>query len=103
MSRRLRLAWSGLAVVMTFAFAAPAQAGLVWGKRRESACEVPSIFYSNRHASGVKPCCPSDDGVCPGGTPCPASGVCAVGATKCVPSAVDRPSIVLVISDDQGE
>ena len=103
MSRRLRLAWSGVAVVLTIAFAAPAQASLVWGMRRESACEPPSVFYSSRHATGVKPCCPSDDGVCPGGAPCPASGVCAAGGTTCVPTGVARPNIVLVISDDQGE
>jgi hypothetical protein len=104
MSRRLRLAWSGLAVVLVITVAAPSYASIVWGdRRRGSTCEPPSVFYSNRHVSGVKPCCPTDDGVCPGGAPCPPSGVCAVGGTKCLPAAVARPNIVLVISDDQGE
>jgi sulfatase-like protein len=78
-----------------------AHASLVWGPKRGTYCEPPSVFYSSHHAGGP-PCCPSDDGVCPGGSVCPPSGVCAGGA-KCVPTVADRPNIVLMISDDQGE
>ena len=103
MSRRLRLAWTSLAVLAAFALATPSQANVLWGeKRRAAACEPPNVFYSNRHVGGMPPCCPSDDGVCPGGGVCPASGTCASGA-KCLPQAVARPNVVLVISDDQGE
>ena len=102
--RGLRLAWSIVAGVLAFTFATPSQATLLWGeKKRVAACEPPHVFYSSRHVAGAKPCCPTDDGVCPGGAPCPASGVCAVGGTKCVPANVARPNLVLVISDDQGE
>jgi hypothetical protein len=104
MSRRLRLAWTSLAVMGALALAVPSHANVVWGeKRRAAACEPPSVFYSSRHVGGMPPCCPSDDGVCPGGAVCPASGVCAGSAAKCLPQAVARPNVVLVISDDQGE
>jgi len=103
MLRRLRLAWSALLMVTAMlGFAAPASASLVWGAKRGTACEPPNVFYSDRHAAGAQPCCPTDDGVCPSGAACPASGVC-VGGTACVPNAVARPNVVLFISDDQGE
>ena len=102
MSRRLRLAWSGLVVVAMLGIATPSSASLVWGGKRGTPCEAPNVFYSSRHVAGAQPCCPTDDGVCPGGSACPASGVCA-GGTPCVPTATARPNVVLFISDDQGE
>jgi hypothetical protein len=81
----------------------PAHANLVWGPKRGTTCETPNVFYSPKHVSGMQPCCPIDDGVCPGATSCPVNGVCIADGTKCVPTPVARPNVVLVISDDQGE
>ena len=100
MSRGFCLAWSSLVVAVTLA-AAPSHAKLRWGDGKQP-CEPPLVFYSSHHVPGALPCCPSDDGVCPGGAPCPQSGVCAGGKT-CVPASVPRPNVVLMISDDQGE
>jgi hypothetical protein len=100
MSPRSRLVWSML-VLTSMLGASTADANLAWGDRRRTVCEPPNVFYSSRHVSGVRPCCPTDDGVCPGGAACPPSGVCA-GGTACVPAAVARPNVVLMISDDQG-
>src|SRR4030095_2010425 len=95
-------AWGSLALLAVLGVA-PSQARLQWGERRGTGGEARSVFYSNRHLGGMRPCCPTDDGVCPGGAACPASGVCAVGGAKCVPTAVARPNIVLMIGDDHGE
>jgi hypothetical protein len=104
MSGRLRFAWSALVVaVVAVGMAAPSHASLVWGGKRGILCEPPNVFYSSRHAAGMQPCCPSDDGVCPGGAACPASGVCGAGGPACVAATAPRPNVVLMISDDQGE
>jgi arylsulfatase A-like enzyme len=100
MSREARVVWSTLVVAVAF-HATAVHANVVWGARR-TVCEPPNVFYSSRHASGVAPCCPTDDGVCPGGAACPASGTCAGGAA-CLPTPVARPNVVLMIADDQGE
>ncbi len=102
MSGRLRLAWSSVVVVIAVGAASPSYASLIWGAKRGTPCEPPNLFYSSRHVSGALPCCPTDDGVCPGGGVCPASGACT-GGTACVPAPVARPNVVLFISDDQGE
>jgi arylsulfatase A-like enzyme len=102
MFRSWSAAWASLALAVLFG-ASTAHANLVWGERRGTICEPPNVFYSSRHLNGAAPCCPTDDGVCPGGAACPSSGVCAAGGAKCVPTAIARPNIVLMISDDQGE
>ncbi len=83
---------------------AEAKVPIIWSRRRQlSSCEPPQVFYSSRHLQGAKPCCPAIEGVCPGGTACPASGVCPIDGKACAAHAVtDRPNIILFISDDQG-
>ena len=56
MSRRLRLAWTSLAVLGALALATPSHANVVWGERRRAAaCEPPYVFYSSRHVGGLPP------------------------------------------------
>ena len=80
MSGRLRLAWFCIVVVIAAVAVTRSDASLVWSEERGAFCEPPNVFYSSRHVAGVPPCCPTDDGVCPGGTVCPPSGVCTGGA-----------------------
>lgn len=102
--RRSHAWWSFVLASATLAIAPSlARASLIWGPKKGTVCEPPSVFYSSRHQSGQRPCCPSDDAVCPGGAACPPSGVCAVGGVACTPTDVVRPNVVLMISDDQGE
>jgi hypothetical protein len=103
MPRPLALAWAALVCLVAAMASTPAHANLVWGPKRGTTCETPNVFYSPKHVSGMQPCCPIDDGVCPGATSCPVNGVCIADGTKCVPTPVARPNVVLVISDDQGE
>ncbi len=103
MGGRLRLAWWSLAAVALLAIAPRSEASLIWGAKRGTPCEPPSVFYSGHHVSGMPPCCPTDDGVCPGGGVCPPAGVCPSGNTPCAPVPLPRPNVVLFISDDQGE
>jgi hypothetical protein len=78
-----------------------AAATLRWS-RSLRACETPLVFYSSRHQPGRPPCCPSVEGICPGGDACPPDGVCP-GGTACVPAAITpRPNIVVLLADDQG-
>src|SRR5262245_50422143 len=91
------------ALALGLASSPVAHAGLFWGLKRGFDCEPPNVFYSSQHRPGEIPCCPTDDGVCPGGAPCPASGVCAGSSTPCVAVTPARPNVVLMISDDQGE
>jgi hypothetical protein len=100
----------GRVVVLALMFvmpslAAPALAGpsVEWAPERLAAtCEAPNVFYSSQHVAGHTPCCPTIEGMCAGGTACPPSQVCADG-TACVPGpVVDRPNVLLYISDDQG-
>jgi len=103
MMRRVWLART-LAFLAAAAAAAPSSAGaaLIWGPKNGVICESPSTFYSHRHTAGQRPCCPLDDGVCPGGAPCPPSGVCADGGA-CLPTPMARPNVILFVADDQGE
>jgi hypothetical protein len=88
----------GLAAVLRPASEAGAL-GLRWSLRT---CEPPTVFYSPSHQSGSPPCCPSVEGICPGGDACPTGGVCPDGSA-CVPGAITaRPNIVLLLADDQG-
>ncbi len=100
--RRVRSSFA-LAVALALAIPSLGRASLVWGPKKGSFCEPPSVFYSSRHAAGATPCCATQEGACPGGNPCPLSGVCAVGGTRCVPTVASRPNVILMISDDQGE
>ncbi len=80
-----------------------AAAKLHWSKRLRG-CEPPSVFYSSNHQPGRTPCCPSIEGICPGGLACPASGVCTADASACVSEPITpRPNVVLLIADDQGD
>jgi len=71
--------------------------------RRLGGCETPNRFYSNLHQPGRRPCCPLVTGLCPGGTTCPASGVCpGKDGVACQPGEADRPNVLMILSDDQG-
>lgn len=66
-------------------------------------CEPPAVFYSSAHRPGARPCCPLADGMCDGGTACPATGLCPGTGLACTPPrATPRPNIVVMISDDHG-
>jgi hypothetical protein len=76
---------------------------LNWSKRLRG-CEPPAVFYSSNHQPCRMPCCPVVEGVCAGGSACPASGTCAPGGPSCVPRPIaTRPNVILLIADDQGE
>jgi hypothetical protein len=83
---------------------ADAKVPVVWSRKRQLAkCEPPHVFYSNQHLAGAKPCCATIEGMCAGGVACPPSGVCPTDSKPCVQgSVVDRPNVILFISDDQG-
>ncbi len=73
----------------------------MWARNRLSpSCEPPNVFYSNQHVAGRTPCCPTIEGMCPGGTACPPTHVCADGKPCVAGPVVDRPNVLLYISDD---
>src|SRR5262245_52806254 len=86
------------------AMVAPREASAVlWGVNAGGLCEPPSVFYGPTHRLGAKPCCATQRGVCPGGSPCPANGLCPGTQVRCVPAdGRTRPNVILMISDDQG-
>ena len=78
---------------------------MLWSPKRRLSptCEPPNVFYSSQHGAGRKPCCPSYEGICPGGAACPPSGICVSDGKPCVQGpATERPNVILFISDDQG-
>ncbi|HEV7732790.1 MAG TPA: sulfatase-like hydrolase/transferase [Candidatus Binatia bacterium] len=90
--------------MLAAALLGPGEAGarIQWD-RSLFGCEPPATFYSSRHLPGSPPCCPSVEGLCEGGTVCPATGRCPGTNTACVATPPPgRPNIVLMISDDQG-
>ncbi len=94
-----RLAALLLAVVPAIGFAR-GRPNIRW---QVPACEPPHVFYSSAHRTGAPPCCPSAEGVCPGGGACPPSGVCPIENVACSPPAAPvRPNVVLIVGDDQG-
>jgi len=94
----LALAATCLSLVPTAAEA------LTWNRRRLFGCEPPARFYSDLHRPGVRPCCPLVVGLCPGGAACPASGVCPTEGVRCQPGQpVERPNLIVMLSDDQGD
>lgn len=87
-----------LVVSLLGAATAEARFALRWDKL---GCEPPNVFYSGKHQPGAKPCCATQVGVCPGGSACPANGLCA-GGVRCVPGPNPvRPNVLLFITDDQ--
>ena len=81
----------------------PARAKKLQWAKRLGKCEPPAVFYSPAHRPGNLPCCPTVEGVCSGGSACPASGVCPGDGKLCAPAPIaPRPNVVLLISDDQG-
>jgi arylsulfatase A-like enzyme len=98
--------FAGLVALATLVLGglAPQTASAALNYRRNlGLCEPPSVFYSSRHQPGAVPCCASQPTMCPGGTTCPASGMCLDGSV-CMPVRTKtRPNIILFISDDQGE
>jgi hypothetical protein len=91
------------AVLVSFAASADAAKPLTWSRKRHlSGCEPPHVFYSSQHLPGAKPCCATIEGMCGGGTACPGSGVCPDGTACVAGPVVDRPNIILFVSDDQG-
>ena len=107
MALRVRGLWATLVLLVLFGSLVPsvdAKVPVVWARRRvPSNCEPPRVFYSNQHVAGRYPCCPTIEGICGGGGVCPASGICPGDGKPCQAEAVvDRPNIILFISDDQG-
>jgi sulfatase-like protein len=91
-------------LVISMPSATDAKTSVVWARKRLSrTCEPPYKFYSSAHTAGAAPCCATIEGLCPGGTACPSSGICLDANTACVPGpVVDRPNVILFVSDDQG-
>src|SRR5262245_15126484 len=88
-----------LAAALTIAPDATA-AKLQWSKRLRG-CEPPSVFYSPNHQPGRLPCCPTMEGICPGGIACPANGVCSDGSSCVAAPITPRPNVMMLLSDDQ--
>jgi arylsulfatase A-like enzyme len=98
---RLLLALALLPLVLT---ATDSESRITWNRRHLPFCEPPARFYSTLHRQGVPPCCPLAVGMCPGGAACPASGICPTENVRCQPGApVERPNLIMVLADDQGE
>jgi hypothetical protein len=104
---RTRVAAAGATLLLALAAALSltseaAAVRLKWSNRLR-ACEPPSVFYSANHQPGRVPCCPSIEGICPGGVACPASGVCPSDGSTCVAGPITpRPNVIMILADDQG-
>ena len=92
-------------VLAATAFVGPAEAGppVQWAQKRlGGACEPPNVFYSSHHVAGNPPCCPTIEGMCAGGVACPANHVCPDGKACVGGPVVDRPNVLLYVTDDLG-
>jgi arylsulfatase A-like enzyme len=103
-----RALWTSLALLIGFGACLPpavdAKVPVVWARKRlPKTCEPPHRFYSSAHVPGAAPCCPMVEGACAGGAACPPSGVCPGDGKACMPDrTVERPNIILFVSDDHG-
>src|SRR5262245_12320528 len=91
-----------LASAASLTIAPEATAGKLQWSRRIRGCEPPSVFYSANHQPGRRPCCPTMEGICPGGITCPANGVCPDGSSCVAAPITPRPNVMMLLSDDQG-
>src|SRR6185503_9186425 len=95
---------AALAIVQVALTAADSESRIIWNRSPLLVCEPPARFYSSLHRPGIPPCCPLAVGLCPGGDACPASGMCPSEGVRCQAGAPrERPNVILMLSDDQGD